>query len=392
VLKSVAGIILSIGLVLATSGAASATTPDLPTTTSWTDAGLQEMVRFAGPISVSVDGAGFESSGTLQVSKPANATVIAAYLTSSVVFSTTAVPVVTLNGTTVNFSHKATDNSLFINHFADVTSIVKPVVDAAVSGLVNFAVTEVELIPIEIGSSFSAIVDGESLIVVFDDPAKPDSTAIVMFGTSRTTGDSFTFSFPPISNLSRQIPTLHLGIGYSFQELDNPPGPFGIQQSDIKISTSSNTSLQTISLTAGGQDDGANSGTALMTVGGIGDSRALPGLSATDNDDELYGLESFLAAGDTSLTVNTLNVSGDDNLFLSVLYFEGVAVDGAIRVGSAPTVFVETTSTPTPAAATAPASKLATTGANLEWLFVAGLLAVFAGSGFLAFSRRKRFW
>jgi LPXTG-motif cell wall-anchored protein len=40
----------------------------------------------------------------------------------------------------------------------------------------------------------------------------------------------------------------------------------------------------------------------------------------------------------------------------------------------------------------APAAKLATTGANLEWLLVAGLFAVVAGSGFLAFSRRKRIW
>ena len=53
--------------------------------------------------------------------------------------------------------------------------------------------------------------------------------------------------------------------------------------------------------------------------------------------------------------------------------------------------------TPTPTPTTAPASTtpavmLATTGANVELLFVAGLLAVIAGSGFLAFSRRKRIW
>ena len=40
----------------------------------------------------------------------------------------------------------------------------------------------------------------------------------------------------------------------------------------------------------------------------------------------------------------------------------------------------------------APEAKLATTGANLEWLMVAGLLAVVAGSSFLAFNRRKRIW
>jgi LPXTG-motif cell wall-anchored protein len=35
---------------------------------------------------------------------------------------------------------------------------------------------------------------------------------------------------------------------------------------------------------------------------------------------------------------------------------------------------------------------LAATGANVEWLIVAGLLAGLAGSGFLAFSRHKRIW
>jgi LPXTG-motif cell wall-anchored protein len=46
----------------------------------------------------------------------------------------------------------------------------------------------------------------------------------------------------------------------------------------------------------------------------------------------------------------------------------------------------------TPAAPTAPAAKLATTGVSAEWLLVAGLLSAIAGSGFLAFSRRKRIW
>lgn len=46
--------------------------------------------------------------------------------------------------------------------------------------------------------------------------------------------------------------------------------------------------------------------------------------------------------------------------------------------------------TPTPETTTAPAVKLATTGANVESLMVAGFLVAIAGSGFLASSRRKR--
>jgi LPXTG-motif cell wall-anchored protein len=49
-------------------------------------------------------------------------------------------------------------------------------------------------------------------------------------------------------------------------------------------------------------------------------------------------------------------------------------------------------STPTPAAPATTTPTLAATGANVEWLFVAGLIAVVAGSGFLAVSRRKRIW
>jgi LPXTG-motif cell wall-anchored protein len=47
-------------------------------------------------------------------------------------------------------------------------------------------------------------------------------------------------------------------------------------------------------------------------------------------------------------------------------------------------------STPAAAPAATTTPKLATTGANVEWLMVAGLLAVIAGAGFLTLSRRKR--
>ncbi len=366
-LKVVSGIFLSLCLVLSTSGAAFATSPSLPSTTSWSNAGLQEMVRFAGPISVSIDGAGFASSGTLQVDKPANSTVIAAYLTSSIYGSTTAVPDVTLNGSAVAFSHRASGDigSIdFINHFSDVTAIVKPTIDTASAGIHNIGVTE---------GANSGSIDGQSLIVVFDNPAKPASSVIVMFGASKTTGDSFSFTFPAITDLSAQIPTLSLGIGFSYQSSADRG-----QQSDVKLSTSTNTSLQTISLTAGSFDDGAAANGALLTVGGVGDSPALPSLTANADDDELYGLGSFLSLGDTSLDINTRNASGDDNLFLSVLYFEGVTVAGAVTVGSAPVVFVGSAPAPTastpaaapaaPAPAAAPVAvvtpTLATTGPN----------------------------
>lgn len=60
-------------------------------------------------------------------------------------------------------------------------------------------------------------------------------------------------------------------------------------------------------------------------------------------------------------------------------------------VAPAPAPVVAPAST-TPAVTTTPATKLASTGANVEWLMVAGMLVAIAGSIFLAFSRRKRIW
>ncbi len=359
--------------------AAFATPPALPSTTSWTNAGLQEMVRFSGPLSVSIDGAGFSQTGSIQVDKPANSTVIAAYLTSALTTSSTTMPAVTLEGSNVTFTHMASQSSgsSFVNHFADVTSIVKPIIDNAAAGISTLSLTE--------SAVDTGINDGEELVVIFDDPAKPASSVILMFGASRTSGDSFAFNFPAITDLNAQIPTLSVGIGFSYQSAGNRS-----QQSDIKLSTTSVPSLQAISLTAGGQDDGAGANGALITVGGIGDSTALPGLSANDDDDELYGLSSFLSVGDTNLTLNTRNASGNDNLFQAVLYFEGVTVAGATAVGSAPVVFVGNppVNSPqvSPASPSVPEPALAATGNDINGvtkiLAVSSLLLV-SGIGFL---------
>lgn len=376
-------LVLASSLVLAifagpNSAGAAPAVPSLPATTTWTNAGLQEMVRMSGPISVSIDGAGFASqTGTIDVEKPAGATVIAAYLVSAVASGFDTPPPLKLANSSVSFSHlaKATVAYNFRNHFADVTNIVKPLIDPASAGIHSLAldegITDFTPTPPTIGSS---VVDGESLIVIFDDPAKPVSTVIIMFGAANSTGDSFTFNFDPLINLSSQKPWLSLGISFSNQSANRT------QHSEIAVTTSSNSSSQTVSLTAGDCDDGACSMGSLMTVGGIGDSLDLPANSLAD-DDELYGLTSFLASGDTSLTVNTRNPTIDDNLFQSVLYFEGVAVTGAPAVGSTPQVIVTpapTQSTPAAAAIGNVSSSLAATGRGYSLpVFMTAGIAVF---------------
>jgi LPXTG-motif cell wall-anchored protein len=75
-----------------------------------------------------------------------------------------------------------------------------------------------------------------------------------------------------------------------------------------------------------------------------------------------------------------------------------IGIDDVFEEEAAPTTTPATTTPATTApattapASTTPVAALATTGANVEWLLVAGLLAVIAGSGLLAFGRRKRIW
>lgn len=354
------------------------------------------MVRMSGPISVSIDGSGFQTqTGTIDVDKPADSTVIAAYLVSSVWGNLDTPPVVTLGGSTVSFTHLAKDDVgyTFRNHFADVTSIVQPIIDAAPSGIIQLTLDEGITDSPTAGTPGTSRVDGESLIVIFDDPAKPVSTVMIMFGFSDSSGDSFTFNFDPLINLSMQKPVLSLGISYSNQSANFT------QHSELAAATSSNVSPQTVSVTAGDCDDGlACSNGSMVTVGGIGDSLDLPANSSSD-DDELYGMTSFLSSGDTSLTVNTKNPTVDDNLFQAVLYFEGVAATGATTVGSTPLEIVtpaptsnnQEPTTSSVAAEDQTAKTLAATGnVNTVPLFLVTIVTLLLGVGGLYLKRYRQ--
>ena len=81
----------------------------------------------------------------------------------------------------------------------------------------------------------------------------------------------------------------------------------------------------TITNTAGNNDDGdAVANGALITMGGDNDpfSTLLP---AYADDHERYNLVPYIATGDTSITVRTLNPSNDDNIFLAVFKVTGDA-------------------------------------------------------------------
>lgn len=358
--------------------------PTLPSPQSWTNGPLQEMLRISGNISLSVAGSGFATqTGTIAVEKPANSTVIAAYLTTACMSQT--VPSVLLEGQPVTYTHHAEGSgnssnpaspgafNRFSNHFADVTSLVKTTIDSHTAGRFTLSLND--------GSTHGQ-VDGQELVVIFQDPAKGTSSVILMFGSSLGTGDQFTLSFPALSDLTAQKASLSLGIGHSYQTPTNRD-----QYSTVEISTSSNSTLQPVSNTAGGYDDGTGAG-ALVTVGGIDDSLDLPALTPLANDDELYGLNSFLNAGDTSLTLATGNPYNDDTLFQAVFYFEGVALQGAVATQVAP--YVPPVNTPsTPATVS---QELANTGMNNSLFMASGALgmSLIILGGVMVFARRMQ--
>jgi hypothetical protein len=200
------------------------------------------------------------------------------------------------------------------NHaWADVTSIVKPVVDAAPAGIVNINVLE------------TIYLDGSILAVIFDDPNQTvTNTVILMFGAQSVSGDTFNIGLADPIDLTDPNLALDfsLGISYSYQL-------GGVQQySRVDVNG------QRLTTAAGGEDDGYSSNGGLITVGGIGDSNSNPAnpyATPTDarSDDELYDLIPFVNNGDTSIVVDTLNPSYDDSIHFAALFLgSAIAIVG----------------------------------------------------------------
>lgn len=269
---------------------------------------LQPMVTETGKISLSVDGLGTDSSGIIQVEKPEGATVRSAYLIAAGEWGSQ-IPEgsVLINGSAVYWNNTVFSTACY-NYWADVTSIVKPAVDIAPAGRVNFTVTET--------SPYSS--DGEVLAVIFDDPdQKEDNTVILLFGGQNPAGDTFSIklSDPVDKNDSNFAIDMGLGISFSYQNSG------GSQVSNVNVNGVRVTS------SAGGEDDGFSGNGALLTVGGLDDSTANPldpyaGPSNPRTDDELYNLLPFVNSGDSNITVFTQNPSNDDNIFFSYFFLK----------------------------------------------------------------------
>lgn len=278
-------------------------------------ASLVPYQSYVGKVGYSADGFGSTTQvGVISASVPAGSTVLAAYLYTSTFFNPTHAGIgATLNGNAVSFTslaQNATACCTLRAARADVTSIVKPIIDGGLGGIYDFDITEAD------GSQ-----DGEALVVVYSNPALGISSIGILDGFASSAGDAVMVNFAaPLDPLA---PGFHadmaLGIGFSCCN----------QASTVRV----NGNL--ITENAGNSDDGvgAISNGQLFTMGGFDDpfSALLPDYA---NDHERYDLAPYITLGDTSLTVNTANASFDDNIFLSVMQVTGEATFNVPEPGS----------------------------------------------------------
>jgi hypothetical protein len=271
-------------------------------------AALTVFQQFTGKYGLSTDGGGIVgSSYTVNAWAPVGATVEGAWLyQTGYTFENRAGPYdVSLNGNALTFGSQVvnTTNNVLFSARADVTSLVAPIINGGPGGTYNFNITEARTGGFGINSG----TDGVALVVVYSDPSLTSNATIAIFdGFAAMTGDEFTFTAangmdPNAAGFSAE---LRLGIGFS------RPGSF--QTTEVTVNGTLITSE------AGGNDDGLGSRAngQLITVGGNDDpfSAFMP---LEEDDRERYNLVPFINRGDTTIRVNTINYSSDDNLFLA---------------------------------------------------------------------------
>jgi hypothetical protein len=274
------------------------------------EASLVEFKTFSGKVALSTDGwGGSSASGVISASAPSGSKVVAAYLYTATNNTTTSPQnFVTFDSNSVTYnstSSNATACCTLKSYRADVTSIVKSVIDGGAGGVYNFNVAE---------GNLNSNIDGHALVVVYENSTLPDASVGILDGFASVTGDTTSINFADALDPTDPgfFAEMRLGIGFSF----GPTTP--LQSSRVEVNG------EVITTNAGGFDDGAGANGALITVGGFDDpfSTLLPGYN---DDHERYDLKPYITAGDKSIKVDTFNSSKDDNIFLAAFYVSGKA-------------------------------------------------------------------
>jgi len=285
-------------------------------------AGLNLFQQFTGQYGLSTDGGGAQSgSYTVDAFAPVGATVVGAWLyQTGYNFDGIATPYgVSLNGNALTFG-PAVDNATaccgLFSARANVTGIVKPIIDGGAGGTYSFDVAETN-------PSGGSATDGVALVVVYEDLTLGTNTVAILDGFAAVDGDSFSFNAadPLDQTAAGFFAELRLGIGFSC---------CGDQTSTVDVNG------VRITNNAGNNDDGFGPGFngRLITVGGNDDpfSAFLPDYDGANRDTERYDLVPYIGFGDTSIVVNTANASEDDNIFMAafVVNAEGEVVGPVI--------------------------------------------------------------
>jgi hypothetical protein len=284
---------------------------------------LNPVATQIGKISLSVDGLGtMNASGIIQAEKPAGATVRKAYFAAATTGFTDHMLSpgdVKIDNVDVVWGTEIANSISSYNYFAEVTAMVKPKLDAAAAGRVDFTIDEIN----------SALIDGEILAVIWNDPNETqDVTIIILFGAQDIAGDQFVINLADPIDLSDPSTRaeMSLGISYGYQI---PAGTGQVSLIDVNGSR--------LTSSAGGQDDadGVGENGNLLTAGGLDDSPANPPdpnapPTDFDYDDELYDLKPFMTQGDLQITVFTQNPSYDDNIFFGAFNLTARAGIGVI--------------------------------------------------------------
>lgn len=269
-------------------------------------ASLAPFQSFVGKYALSTDGFGSVSeSGVISASVPAGSTVVAAYLYSAT-NSTNSVPAVSLDGNLVAFGPAVSNATACCNlksYRADVTGLVASVINGGGGGIYDFNVLE--------GGAFSSEIDGEALVVVYSNPTLPEATVGLLDGFASVTGDTTNINFATPLNPADPGFFAEMSLGISFSCCS--------QRSTVEVND------VVLTENAGNNDDGAQvANGSLITVGGFDDVLST-GLDTYADDGERYNLAGYVAAGDTTIKVDTVNGSRDDNIFFAGFYVSGKA-------------------------------------------------------------------
>jgi hypothetical protein len=269
-----------------------------------------DAVTFHGHGGYSTDG-GYPGS-VVRAEVPAGSTVEQAYLYGTyATYSAQPMPApqrtIDFDGTNVEMTEIENDGGILPSTRADVTPQVAAKVQGG-GGITSFGV-----------DSSPSSIQGVALVVIYSNPSSPLESIAVLDGAASSAGDTATLNFAAPLNTATPgfSSTMAIGDGYSYQGAADSHSCGPVQQDSwIKVNEALLTSC------AGGDDDGSPNFQYLITVGGIGDSTndpSNPSTTTEGTEDELYSLTPFLHNGDTQLTIQTANPSGDDDLFLAVI-------------------------------------------------------------------------